>query len=117
MYPKNKNGVNDANFGEYSIPKMLDMMRELGTNTERLRAHILGGAHSPVFSTKNIGRKNIMLAKKYLKKNKINIVNDDTGGYFGRKILFNTHNGEILVYKANRIRMQDWYGDKSIDNR
>ncbi len=92
------------------------MLLEMGAKKENLRAHVLGGSYNYEQNSSKIGKKNVDLAKKFLKKNDIKIVNNDTGGFFGRKVLFNTANGEVMVYKANKIRAKDWYGDKSINN-
>lgn len=89
----------------------------MGASKKNLEAHIIGGSFSGEYASKDIGKKNIEMAKKILAQYKIPIVNEDTGGPFGRKVVFNTNEGEILVCKVKKIREQDWYGDKSINNR
>lgn len=116
-YPKVKGKQGLTKFGNYSIPELIKMMFNLGADKKNIQAHIIGGSYSKKFLTKDIGKKNIEVARKILKKYRIPVVNDDTGGQFGRKVLFNTSNGEIIVYKANNIREKDWYGNKSIDYR
>lgn len=107
-----------THFGNQSLPHLLDMMYKMGARRYNITAHIIGGAFSPNHSSsKSIGKKNIEIAKKYLKKNKIEIVNEDTGGIWGRKVLFNTNSGEIVVYKSKNVRERDWNGDKSFNYR
>jgi chemotaxis protein CheD len=45
----------------------------------------------------------------WLEKNHYQVASKDTGGALGRKVVFNTENGEILVYKLKKIRNSDWY--------
>jgi len=116
-YPKKKGEQSLTKFGNYSIPQLLNMMFNLGADKKNIEAHIVGGAYSTKYASKDIGKKNVEMAKKMLKKYKIPVINDDTGGTFGRKVLFDTENGEIIVYKSKNLREKDWYGDKSIGYR
>lgn len=116
-FPKKKGKHSLTKFGNYSVPYLIKTMFSLGVEKKNLQAHIIGGAFSKEHLKKDIGKKNVEMARKILKKYKIPVVNDDTGGIFGRKVLFDTNSGEVLVYKARHIREKDWYGDKSIDYR
>jgi len=117
ILPKKKGGCNLARYGNSSIEHLLRMMCNMGAIKNNIQAHIIGGAYSDEHSSKKIGKKNIEMAKKMLQKFNIPIVNNDTGGTFGRKVLFNTTNGEIIVYKSRKIREQDWHDDKSFSYR
>lgn len=114
--PERKGNQNLGHFGNSSIEHLLRLLCDMGAKKENLQAHIIGGAFSKEHSSYKIGKKNIEVAQKILNKNKIPIVNNDTGGSFGRKVLFNTTNGEIIVYKSKSIRERDWYDDKSFNN-
>ena len=116
-FPKKKGNENLTKFGNHSIPQLIEMMFQLGADKKNIEAHIIGGACSTEYASKDLGKKNVNIAKEILKKYKIPVVNDDTGGTFGRKVLFDTDKGEIIVYKARNIREKDWYGDKSIGYR
>lgn len=116
-FPKKKKNIDATYCGNYAIPQLLDMMFNLGAQRNNIQAHIIGGSFSKKYLSKDVGKKNAEFAQKFLKKNKISIVNNDTGGPFGRKILFDTECGEIIVYKAQNIREKDWYDDKSINYR
>lgn len=117
VFPKHFGHQSPIKCGSHSIPQLLKMVTEMGANKKNLEAHIIGGSFSGEYASKDIGKKNIEMAKKILAKYKIPIVNEDTGGTFGRKVVFNTNSGEIIVCKVKSIREQDWYDDKSISNR
>ncbi len=110
-FPKNNHTYKNSMSGNDSLPQLLEMMYNLGARKQHIQAHVLGGSFSKKYLKEDIGKKNIKIAFDYLKRNKIQIVNDDTGGGFGRKILFDTSCGEIVVYKANNIREKDWYAN------
>lgn len=116
-FPKKKNNINENYCGNYSMAKLLDLMYNQGAKHHNIQAHIVGGSYSKKFLSKDVGIENAKYAKKFLEKNKIEIVNNDTGGPFGRKVLFDTETGEIIVYKARSIREKDWYDYKSINHR
>jgi len=115
--PRQKGEKNLTRFANYSIPQLLEMMFELGADKKNIEAHIIGGSFSKKYSTRDIGKETVQEAKKILKKYKIPVINDDTGGEFGRKVLFDTDKGEIIVYKSRDLREKDWHGYKSIDYR
>lgn len=117
VYPEKKGEQSLSKFGNYSIPQLIKMMFEMGAEKKNLEAHIIGGSCSTKYASRDLGVKNVKLAKKILKKYNIPVVNDDTGGQFGRKVMFDTHKGEVIVYKSRELREKDWYGDKSINYR
>ena len=45
----------------------------------------------------NIGQRNIVLAQDMLRDERIPIISSDTGGMHGRKLVFNTQTGVVLV--------------------
>jgi len=108
IYPKFGKNDKTAKYGEISLPYLLKLMRQAGSKTENLIAHIIGGADSQSLSSK-IGEKNIKLAVKFLEKSKVHIASRDVGGTVGKKVVFNTATGEVLVYKCMKVRESDWY--------
>lgn len=98
-----------ARYGNIATIALIRMMVNNGSKIKHLEAQILGGAYNRKFSPKNIGLKNIMVARKILAREKINIVSEDVGGEKGRKIVFNTDTSEIAVIKVEKLRNKDWY--------
>ncbi len=87
-------------YGTEAIPALIESMSEIaGGETHRLRAKIVGGArclHQDKDSAR-IGVENIALARDFLKKAGIPVVGENVGGGNGRKVLFHTDTGRLLV--------------------
>ena len=100
----NGEGLPSPRYGNIAIPKLIEKMIELGSSTQNIQAKVFGGAaviRGPG-SVLNIGTRNIMLAKDMLEKEGIPIVSSDVDGNSGRKILFNTKTGRVLLKKISK---------------
>lgn len=96
-------------YGNVATMALVKMLVDRGSNIRHLEAQLLGGAFDPKVCEKNVGFENTGMAKSILLKKGVRIVSEDTGGRIGRKIMFNTLNGEIVVIKVENLRSGDWY--------
>ena len=78
-----------ARYGNVALPCLIRMILDGGSKKKHLEAQILGGAHNPEISPKDIGQENITIARKILARAGIRVVSEDIGGEKGRKIVFN----------------------------
>jgi chemotaxis protein CheD len=115
IYSNANNGERNGKYGEIAIPYLFNLMLELGSKKNILKAHIVGGGENKDFHSL-IGSENATLAEKLLKKYQIKIVTQDVREQFGRKVIFNSGSGEILIYKINEVRKDDWYGNHDNQN-
>ncbi|MDR2140224.1 MAG: chemotaxis protein CheD [Deltaproteobacteria bacterium] len=109
LYPKSGFfGSSSNEYGDVAIPALIDKLRRMGSRVQDLEAQIFGGGDigSGWGST---GAKNVKIARKLLKKNGINVVSEDVGGFKGRRLIFHTGTNETLVMKTHRIRRGDYY--------
>jgi len=100
----NGDGLPTPKFGNIAIQTLIRAMTDRGCTRERLAAKIFGGANvigsgPGVFS---VGERNIAIAREILGQEGIPIVAADVGGDFGRKILYNTRTGSVLVSLLKR---------------
>ena len=109
IYPRTNSGDRNSRYGNIAIPHLLKLMERMGSKRQDLIAHVIGGASNPLLNS-NIGMDNIEVAKRFMEKYRIPIINLDVGGTLGRKISFNTETGEVLIYKCMKLRDGDWYG-------
>jgi len=102
---QSKNRGNEAKFADTAVPLLIKKMIELGANKTRLVAKIAGGAQMFTFYGSNdimrIGERNAEAVKIALKKEKIRLLAEDTGGNYGRTIEFSAANGQLLIKTIN----------------
>lgn len=108
IYARPWAGQRNAQFGTLAVPHLLRLLRDMGCRAENLRAHVIGGAENPEI-TNDIGRDNVEVAETILERHRVRVVSRDIGGLLGRKVVFHTASGEVVVYKLDRIRETDWY--------
>ncbi|MFC1549400.1 chemotaxis protein CheD [Nitrospirota bacterium] len=100
----NGEGLATPKYGNIAITKLYDKMISFGCKHVNLKAKVFGGGEvlAVKSSIMNVGERNIILARDMLKKMKVQIVSSDLGGRTGRKILFNTNTGTVLLKKLSK---------------
>jgi len=96
-------GSSSARYGTVAIPALIQKLMDAGARRDVLRAKVFGGGclfdamREGQRSQDHLGRRNVEIAKEMLTKERIPIVSSDVGGDRGKRIIFNTHNGESVV--------------------
>ena len=110
LYPTAENDQEaTAIFGDAATLNLIRMMVQYGSKRKDLEAQIIGGAYNPGISSTNMGRQNVMTARRILARQRVKVVSEDIGGALGRKIVFHTNINEIAILKVENIRQSDWY--------
>ncbi len=93
----NGQGLASPRYGNIAIEKLINKMIVNGSNKNKLKAKIFGGAEviNVGVTQFHIGKRNIETAIEVLHKEGIPIVGKSVGGKLGRKILFFTATGEV----------------------
>lgn len=99
---KIKNNSNRAKFADTGIYDMLNDMLNRGSSIENIVAKIAGGAQmfsygSSCNEVMRVGEKNVEAVKQILLQSKIKIVSEDTGLNYGRTIVFDPSNGNLII--------------------
>jgi len=99
----NGEGLPTPRYGNIAIDMLLERMLTLGAGRSSLQAKIFGGA--AMWENSNgllaVGERNIALARTLLERHRIPVVSADLGGDAGRKIIFDTATGSVLL-RRNR---------------
>jgi chemotaxis protein CheD len=101
----NGDGLPTPKYGNIAIEKLIQGMLRRGCSQGQIVAKMFGGGsvigsrHGPA----TIGGRNIAIARETLAKEKIPIVAENVGGEFGRKIIYNTRTGVVLVFHLRPI--------------
>ena len=97
-----------ARYGNVATLKLVKMMENAGASRKTMLAQILGGGAPRHAVGYTLGEENVAIARSILKRKGILITSEDVGGHMGRKIVFDTHSGHVMVLKVHRIRQDDW---------
>jgi chemotaxis protein CheD len=95
----NGDGLASPRYGNIAIAKLIEKMLDIGADRGTLKAKIFGGGDvlRVTSAFMNIGARNVVLAQDILRDERIPVISADTGGKNGRKLLFNTRTGVVLV--------------------
>jgi chemotaxis protein CheD len=98
-----------ARFGDASTLMLIRLMIEDGSEKKHLEAQLFGGAYNGTISSRNVGKENILVARRVLARHGIRIVSEDVGGERGRKIVYDAVQNEVAVLKVENLRKGDWH--------
>ena len=93
---------NRAKFADLAIPDLVAALGRQGARPGRLVAKIAGGAQmfnsgDRHLSLLNIGQRNAAMVRKTLADLAIPLVAEDTGGNYGRTMIFDLEKGDVLI--------------------
>lgn len=98
--------INVAKFADTGVEALINMLKAEGVQSFKLKAKIAGGAQMFQFSsdkdTMRIGPRNVEAVKEQLRKYRIPIVAEDTGGNSGRTIEFDPVTSKLNIRTVNR---------------
>lgn len=95
---RNNNDENAARYGNTSTMALLEQMRKMGSRTGDLKAKVFGGSRLIAgVSPNSLGDNNVASALGTLAAAGVNVVERDTGGNAGRKLVFDLVQGSTKV--------------------
>ena len=87
-----------------AIMAMLEQLEAKGAERREIEAKLFGG--SDMFDAysrgRSVGRQNMEMAAGMLERESVRVVREDLGGGRGRKIVFHTHTGEVLLKRLRK---------------
>lgn len=90
-------------FGNLATLSLFSSLIDLGCEPRNLKAKLFGGAAlftKPERYATSLGAKNVVVAQRAMARAGIPIIAQDTGGQFGRKIVFDTADGSAWSRKV-----------------
>jgi chemotaxis protein CheD len=94
------NGHSSPRFGNVAVRMLIDAALFAGDSVADLEARVFGGAcvlDAFRSSSQHLGEKNARAAKDFLHQRGVRIVAEDTGGTYGRKLIYHTDTGDVTV--------------------
>jgi chemotaxis protein CheD len=110
LFPKTgRREKTTAQFGNVAVSALIRLMISQGSRVGDMEAQLFGGGSRSLDDRTDVGRRNVKMARKILKKKGIPIVSEDVGGVKGRRVVFHTRTNEAIVMKTDKLRLGDWY--------
>ena len=100
LLPKDSESESNAKFGNHANRQLLQDMVAFGAHVSRIQAKIFGGSEPPTTfssSSETLGHRNVKSALQFLSATGIRLIDQQTGGDKGRKIIFHTYDGFVTV--------------------
>lgn len=110
-YPARNGAEPTPLFAAPALYGLVDLFRRSGSKLSDLETFIYGGADNPGAPGFDVdrGKKNVRLGLELLKRLGVAVTGSDTGGRFGRQLVFYTATGECIVAKVTDISREEWY--------
>lgn len=97
-------GVNSATrYGSYAMEHMINEILKYGGRRERLEVKLFGGGKI-MNNMANVGLQNIEFVKDYVDVEGLNLLAEDLGDIYPRKILFYPTTGRVRVKKLRAMQ-------------
>ena len=87
-------------FADCSVNDLLENMMIQGAERQNIKAVMVGGSRIFQNYINDVGAENIKVVKSELKRHKIRIIKEDTGGIRGRIIIYDTLDNSVYVKKT-----------------
>ncbi len=103
----NGEGLPTPKYGNIAITRLIEKVRGIAGEGE-LIAKVFGGASmwARTEGALAVGERNVELALNILAEEKIKIVSQDVWGEMGRKIIFDTKTGSVLLRRNPNVAMR-----------
>lgn len=101
----NGEGLASPKYGTVAIPRLIEVMLELGSRRSDLVAKVFGGGDilKVTNGIMNVGQRNVDFALKTLQDEGIPILVSNVRGIQGRKLIFDTEDGAVFMKKLKQI--------------
>lgn len=91
-------------YGAYAMEVLINQLLRNGARRENLEAKIFGGGNVlKSFTTINVGDRNAIFVRKFLKEERIRVTSEDLLDIYPRKVYYFPKTGRVLVKKLKNM--------------
>ena len=91
-------------YGTYAMEVLINQLLRNGARRENLEAKIFGGGNVlKSFTTMNVGDRNAIFVRKFLKDERIRVTGEDLLDIYPRKVYYFPKTGKVLVKKLKNM--------------
>jgi len=91
-----------ARYGNYAMEHLINDILKNGGRRENLEVKIVGGGRI-IANMTNIGAKNIAFVQDYIKTEGLELLGEDVGDIYPRKVAYNPRSGKVKVKKMRSM--------------
>ena len=98
------NGVNSesARYGNYAMEHLINAILKEGGSRKYLEVKLTGGGKI-IRNMGDVGKKNIAFVTDYLETEGLEVISEDLGDIFPRKVIYNPKTGQLRVKKLRSM--------------
>ena len=97
-------------YGTYAMEVLINQLLRNGARRENLEAKIFGGGNVlKSFTTMNVGDRNAMFVRKFLKEERIRVTGEDLLDIYPRKVYYFPKTGKVLVKRLKNMHYATLY--------
>jgi chemotaxis protein CheD len=109
MLPESRESLDDplcqsARYGSFAMEVLINEILGRGGRRERLEVKLFGGGSMFGRTIADIGRTNIVFATRYILQEGLQLVCQDVGDIYPRKILYFPDTGRVLLKKITHLK-------------
>lgn len=91
-------------YGTYAMEVLINDLLKAGARRENLEAKVFGGGNVlRGFIAMNVGERNALFVREYLRAENIRVVAEDLNDIYPRKVYFFPRTGKVLVKKLRQL--------------
>lgn len=91
-------------YGNFAMEMLINEILKAGGMKKNMEVKLFGGGRVlSSMSTMDIGKKNIRFVHEYLREENLQVISEDTGDVFPRKVLFFADSGKVRVKRLRNI--------------
>ena len=106
--PEKKDNIEKTKYAVNAIETILEKMIAMGSNTDNIKAALVGGGNVLHRDDDSICRDNIESVTRFIKEKKINVVSKVLGGFERKSAILDVQRGTISYTEGNSGEKQLW---------
>ena len=87
-------------FGVHAMETLIGTLIKHGGDPKRFEVKLFGGGKVVTGMNTDVGRLNVEFARHYLKTEGLNLLSEDLGGAYSRRLIYDVSNGEVMLKRT-----------------
>ncbi|MFK8066790.1 MAG: chemoreceptor glutamine deamidase CheD [Gammaproteobacteria bacterium] len=96
------NNSEATRYGNFAMEHMINDILKEGASRKHLEVKLIGGGQI-VKNMSDVGKKNIAFAREYLQMENLEVVGEDVGDIYPRKVIYDPMSGKVKVKKLETL--------------